>query len=196
MRRPLVASALALAALVAAVLLRWALDPLMGDSLPLVTLFGAVAAAVWLGGYRTAVAVAVLGYLACDYLFIPPRGRLGIGDAGHVVGVAAYLFTCSVIIGFGESVRVAQVRASERGEAARVLASIVESSDDAIIGKSLDGVIQSWNAAAQRLFGYTAEQAVGRHVSLLIPPERRGEEDHIIASLKEGRRPAGWRTRC
>ena len=63
--------------------------------------------------------------------------------------------------------------------AARVLASIVESSDDAIISKSLDGVIQSWNAAAERLFGYTAEQAVGRHISLVIPPDRLAEEDHI-----------------
>ena len=69
---------------------------------------------------------------------------------------------------------------------ARLLASIVESSDDAIISKSLDGVIQSWNTAAERLFGYTAEQAVGRHISLVIPPDRIAEEDHIIASLKAG----------
>jgi len=48
-----------------AVLLRWVLDPLMGDALPLVTLFGAVAAAVWLGGYRVAIGVALAGYAAC-----------------------------------------------------------------------------------------------------------------------------------
>ena len=71
---------------------------------------------------------------------------------------------------------------------ARLLASIIESSDDAIISKSLDGNIQSWNAAAERLFGYTAEQAVGRHISLVIPPDRIAEEDDIIASLKAGRR--------
>ena len=71
---------------------------------------------------------------------------------------------------------------------ARLLASIIESSDDAIISKSLDGIIQSWNAAAERLFGYTAEQAIGRHISLIIPPDRIAEEDHIIASLKAGRR--------
>ena len=79
---------------------------------------------------------------------------------------------------------------------ARLLASIVESSDDAIISKSLDGIIQSWNAAAERLFGYTAEQAVGRHISLVIPPDRIAEEDHIIASLKAGRADRSLRDRA
>ena len=71
---------------------------------------------------------------------------------------------------------------------ARLLASIIESSDDAIVSKSLDGVIQSWNAAAERLFGYTAEQAVGRHISLVIPPDRIAEEDEIVANLRAGTR--------
>ncbi len=70
----------------------------------------------------------------------------------------------------------------------RLLASIIESSDDAIISKSLDGVIRSWNASAERLFGYTAEEAVGRHISLIIPTDRLDEEDRIIASLKAGQR--------
>ena len=302
-----------------AVLLRWALDPLMGDALPLVTLFGAVAAAAWLGGYRPALLVTIVGYFACHYLFIPPRGRIDFTEAGSAVGLVAYLFTCTLIIGFGEAMRLAQTRATERREVlsvtlgsigdavittdiegrisymnkvaesltgwpneealgqplesvfrivnaatgkpvenpalkslrdgvvvglanhtllirkdgsecpiddsaapirdeqghvsgcvlifrdvtlqrdveqnrasqlinARFLAAIVESSNDAIISKSLEGIIQSWNAAAERLFGYTSEQAVGKHISLIIPPERISEEDHIIASLKAGQR--------
>src|SRR6516165_10833061 len=113
------AYATAIAALVAAVLLRWALDPLIGDTLPLVTLFGAVAIAVWVGGYQPAIAVAVLGYIACDYLFIPPRGAFGPFDVQNVVGLIAYVFTCSLIIAIGEAMLGARVRASERGELMR-----------------------------------------------------------------------------
>ena len=309
----------AIAVLAAAVLLRGLLDPFLGDSMPLVTLFGAVAAAVWIGGYRPAIVVALLGYFACDLLFIQPRGEFDLGIPRNLVGLLAYLFTCSIIIALGEATRLAEVRASDqrrllqvtlgsigdavittdtrgtvtymnavaesmtgwrereavgqpldavfrivnedtrlpvenpaakalregsvvglanhtvlitrdgldcpvddsaapiRNEAgeisgcvlifrdvtarrkleleraqqfltARLLASIVESSDDAIISKSLDGVIQSWNAAAVGVFGYTADQAIGRHISLVIPPDRIAEEDQIISALRAGRR--------
>jgi PAS domain S-box-containing protein len=317
--------ALGFIALFIAVLVRWLLDPVMGDTLPLVTLFAAVAAAVWLGGYRVAIPVALLGYLACLYLFIPPRGELDLTRPADIVGLIAYLFTCALIITFGEVARVAYSRAQQRQEVfrvtlrsigdavittdnearityingvaesltgwshddalgqplervfqivnevtlqevenpamralregivvglanhtvlikkdgtkcaiddsaapirneqghvsgcvlifrdvtaqrlierekanqlltARLLASIVESSNDAIMSKSLDGIIQSWNAAAEQLFGYTAAEAVGRHISLIIPPERLVEEEQIIASLREGRRTEHYET--
>jgi uncharacterized protein DUF4118 len=85
-----------------AVLLRWLLDPWLADSLPFPTLFGAVAAAVWLGGYRPGILAAVLGVLACDFLFVEPRGTLGLDNARSLIGVIAYLLSCAVIIGFGE----------------------------------------------------------------------------------------------
>jgi len=319
-RKPFLSYALALVVVVAAVGLRWLLDPLMGNSLPLVTLFGAVATAYWLGGLGPAVVAAILGYAACMYLFIPPRQSFAtLGNLDGQIGLLAYLFTVAVIIGFGQAMRMAQNNArqgrdvlrvtlrsigdavittdiearitymnevaealtgwlheevlgkpldlafrivhemtrqsgespasrairegvvvglashtllirrdgreipiddsaapikNEEGRVtgcvlifrdvssqrqverhretqlteARLLAAIVESSDDAIIGKSLDGTIQSWNAGAERLFGYTAQEAVGRHVSLIIPQDRMQEEDRIIATLKEGKR--------
>jgi PAS domain S-box-containing protein len=303
----------------AAVGVRWLLDPLIGDSFPFITLFGAVAAAVWLGGWRTAVVAAFLGYIACEWFFVAPRGALGLDQPANVAGLFAYAMTSALIIAFGQSARRAQGRASEgrellrvtlrsigdavittdvrgsitylnevaenltgwdfeaahgkpletvfnivnestgaavanpavralregvvvglanhtllirrdgtrcaiddsaapirneRGDvsgcvlifrdvsaareverekahqllSARFLAAIVESSDDAIISKNLAGIIQSWNAAAERMFGHRAEEAIGKHISLVIPPDRITEEDEIIARLRAGER--------
>jgi PAS domain S-box-containing protein len=66
------------------------------------------------------------------------------------------------------------------------LAAIVNSSDDAIISKTLDGIITSWNPAATRMFGYTENEAIGKHISLIIPPERLHEEKMIIGSIRNG----------
>jgi PAS domain S-box-containing protein len=74
-------------------------------------------------------------------------------------------------------------------EAARArLASIVDSSDDAIVGKTLDGIITSWNRGAERLFGYSADEAVGRSITLIIPKERLPEEDEVLRRVRAGDR--------
>src|SRR6202045_3521578 len=73
-------------------------------------------------------------------------------------------------------------------KAVGLLASIVDSSDDAIVSKTLDGVITSWNAGAERLFGYTAKEAIGQHISMIIPLDRRTEEAIILQRLSRGER--------
>jgi PAS domain S-box-containing protein len=79
-------------------------------------------------------------------------------------------------------------QAKDADRATNLLAAIVDSSDDAIISKNLNGVITSWNKAAERVFGHTAEEAIGRHITLIIPPDRRDEETTILEKLKRGER--------
>jgi PAS domain S-box-containing protein len=67
-----------------------------------------------------------------------------------------------------------------------MLAAIIANSDDAIISKTLDGIITSWNPAAERLYGYKEQEAVGRHITLIIPPDRLEEEDLIIGKISKG----------
>ena len=69
-----------------------------------------------------------------------------------------------------------------------LLAAIVESSDDAIVSKTLQGVITSWNAGAERLFGYTAQEAIGRPITMVIPEDRQDEERIILSRLRRGER--------
>jgi two-component system CheB/CheR fusion protein len=80
------------------------------------------------------------------------------------------------------------VDVTERQRTEERLAAIIESSEDAIISKSLDGVIMTWNSGAERLFGYTAAEAIGRTVTMLIPPERIDEEPGILARVRRGER--------
>jgi PAS domain S-box-containing protein len=73
-------------------------------------------------------------------------------------------------------------------EAVGLLASIIDSSEDAIVSKTLGGVISSWNNGAERLFGYTAQEAIGRPITMIIPFDRRDEETTILARLSKGER--------
>jgi len=81
------------------------------------------------------------------------------------------------------------------GEARQaMMASIIESSEDAIISKSLEGKILSWNKAAERMFGHTEEEAIGKHISLIIPHEKLYEETFIINKIKSGKRVEHFET--
>src|ERR1044071_6028436 len=74
------------------------------------------------------------------------------------------------------------------------LAAIVQSSDDAIVGKTLDSVIRSWNVGATRLFGYSPEEAIGQSVLMLIPKDLQHEEAQIVARLSRGDRVDHYET--
>ncbi|MEX2146867.1 MAG: PAS domain S-box protein [Candidatus Rokuibacteriota bacterium] len=82
--------------------------------------------------------------------------------------------------------RARRARESVMTDAARRIAAVVDNSDDAIIGQDLDGIITSWNAAAERMFGYAAAEAVGRPLALIVPSQRGAEADGVLGRLRHG----------
>ena len=88
--------------------------------------------------------------------------------------------------------QAADLRGAELAQAR--LAAIVESADDAIISKTLEGVITSWNKGAERIFGYTADEAIGQPVTILFPPDHINEEPAILARIRAGERIEHYET--
>ena len=175
-------------ALAAAVGLRWLLDPMIGDTLPLVTLFGAVARRYGWVVYLPAIAVAILGYVTCAWLFIEPRGEITY-DAPTMVGLVAYSFTCSLIIGIGETMRRAQVRAGERGELLRVTLGSI---GDAVITTDDEGrvgVSQRCRRVALRL---EASGGVGPAARRSLPHRRRADRASRSRASRPGRCAREW----
>ncbi len=111
-----------------------------------------------------------------DFAMHPIRDRLGAVVFLHPTGTD-----------ITERKRVeAELRAS--AQQLRYLGAIVESSDDAIVSKNLDGIITSWNRGAERVFGYTAEEAIGRPITIVIPADRQSEEREILTRIGRGER--------
>ncbi len=164
------------------------------------------------------------GYEACEVMGRDMRVELGGPDAGawppvlpkgplafevdrrHKDGTALVVLVDlrpitdeqGAIVGVAEIGRLAphtlgMARAQQQASRQH-LAAIVESSEDAIVGKSLRGIIQSWNGAAERIFGYSAEEAIGRPVTMLIPPDRQDEEARILAAICAGERVRHYET--
>ena len=106
---------------------------------------------------------------------------VGAGLVGTSFGFAAVAVIMIITLGAMVVVTSAQLGRINRTEAR--LVAIVESSDDAIIGKNLDGIITSWNRGGERLFGFTAREAIGRPMQMLIPDERADEEAQILAKI-------------
>jgi PAS domain S-box-containing protein len=117
-----------------------------------------------------------------DFVYQPLR------DAeGRVEGVLVHAVEVTSRVQARMLVEQHHERLQEAHLASQRLAAIVESSDDAIISKDLNGVVTSWNRCAERMFGYTAEEMIGRSVLTLIPPELHADEERILSSLRAGK---------
>lgn len=123
-------------------------------------------------------------------LLNPIRVRVGFVGILGLMGIApltmGLVWIARRLQNVGQVAHLERARASTAEEAKRQMAAIVESADDAIIGKTLDGLVTSWNDGAERLFGYTAAEAVGRPITVLFPPDRLEEEPRTVERLKRG----------
>ena len=194
---------IALLAIALAILIRAALTPWMGQAFPLATMFSAVAFVVWYGGWGPALVTTIGGWFAAGYMFRGGQGFFGpTFGFNEMVNLAVYTLSNVSVIVLGEAMRAAQRRLQHQQErlsstnlaletkveAQSLLAAIVASSDDAIISKTLDGRITSWNKGAERLFGYSAHEAIGKSIHLIVPPEGRDEVARILDRIRHGER--------
>ena len=123
-------------------------------------------------------------------------GRFDLGFyAGRIYGLSAAGFVLAALLVENGKLYARLVEAHERTrrlslereeQQQRRVAAIVDSSDDAIIGHDLDGVITSWNPAAERMYGYPPEEAIGRAITLIVPPEHVHEEEQVLSHLRRG----------
>src|SRR6476661_9960242 len=168
-----------LMALLVAIGLRWLVGPIVGDGVPFVTMFGAIAFAVWYGGRRVAALVAVLGYLACDLLFVLPHGSLdALATSAGFMSMLAYSASCALIVALGRGMQVAKRRA-EQGEQELFIANRVATRRADELQALFDAApIAVWvahdpecsvvtaNRFAARLVGNTREWAALQHAGL------------------------------
>ena len=194
-----IAYGFALAAVAIATVIRAAADTYLAGGVVFFTYFGAVAAATLLGGFWPGTLAVLLSALVAWLVFLPPSLELTISWPEAIALFFFILFSMllvAIVTALNRAIdrsitleqtleaEIERCRRAERDS--RRLAAIVESSDDAIIAKDLNGIITSWNKGAKQLFGYSAEEVVGQPVSILIPSDRQGEEPTILARLRRG----------
>jgi two-component system, cell cycle sensor histidine kinase and response regulator CckA len=146
-------------------------------------------------------ALAVCRQKGLDVPFIAVSGTVGEEAVAEMLKAGAHDYVMKSNLGrLGPAVkrelRAAQERRARRqAEAiAAYLASIVQSCDDAIIGKTLDGTVVSWNQGAEHLYGYSAEEMIGHSISVLVPPYRPEELSEIMETIKQGKAVDGLET--
>ena len=159
-------------------------------SLPFVFFFAAVALSARVCGYGAALFSTVLSAVVVDYFLLPPRFSFAL-DRDSLLRVLFFGLVALLISSLARQKSKMQKIADE---VTRQRAAIVESSEDAIYNKSLDGTVLTWNRAAEELYGYKPDEIIGKNVAMLAPPERAFEVDEILRRLRRGERVAHFET--
>ena len=185
LERPVPRYAAGLGIFALALALRFAILPPQ-SGIPFLTLYPAVIFAALLCGTGPALMVIALGAGAADYIFMEPHWAFSYSP-GSIAAVTVFtlsgLLICTI------------VHRSRKEEATRaLLATLVATSENAIVGKTPQGIVTSWNPEAERLFGYTAAEAIGKPMSFLIPPQRLDEEAELLARIARGDRITRYET--
>jgi len=167
--------------------LRLAGDPWLGVSVPYLFFYPAIMIAAILGGVGPGVVATGLSAFTSVYLYLAPVRSMMVRETGEIVALVLFVLNGILMSRIGGIARRATVREHE-------LAAIVQSSDDAIVGKELDGTIRTWNPGAERLFQYTAAEVVGQPITILIPPDRLSEETHVLTQIRAGHRVEPYET--
>jgi PAS domain S-box-containing protein len=190
-----------LASALGAVASRW-LSPMLGNAALHVALLAAVVLVAWFLGFRAALLTVALEGIFLGSALLPRGAARYLLDGQGWMNLGLFLAVGLAIVFVIEVLHAARRRLEVSARAARSnqreldrvsqvttdLSAIVESSEDAVIGKDLQGIITSWNAGAERLYGYTAAEMIGRSISTLIPAEHADELPSIMERLRRGER--------
>lgn len=146
-----------------------------------------------IGGFWSGLLTTLMSCACADYYLLPPIHSFGLKSSLELTSLTVFaltgLFVTTICALLRETIRngeAANAELVQAHKAATQLAAIVEGSSDAIIGKTLEGVITSWNKTSATMFGYSSAEAIGAHVSMLIPPSLLAEEEFILAEIAQG----------
>jgi PAS domain S-box-containing protein len=186
--------------LLIATLIRWAIGGLVQERIPFTTYYPAIVVATLLGGFWWGTLASILSAAVAWWLFMSPTFGFAL-DQAQLVSLITFVLVCLLLVGtvtaLNAAIDLLLVEINLRREsrlALGQLASLVETSEDAIITKDLNGIVTSWNKGAERIFGYEAHEMIGKPISLLIPPDRPDEEPSILARLRKGQRIEHYET--
>jgi PAS domain S-box-containing protein len=188
-KNPFATYGIAIAAVAVATVIRWSIGEYVLGRIPFTVYSLAIVLATSLGGLWPGMLATALSVVVAWFLFVAPESSFSFNwpDAAALL---VFISVSLLLVGFITVVdhwlfsEIEKRRSNEF--AALRLAAIVESSDDAIVTKDLNGIIATWNKSAERLFGYTADEVIGKPVNILIPPERDDEEPAILQRIRRG----------